>query len=161
MRKFAVVLVFSLVFALCGCGNTASVNVTQAGPYGEISISLPEGWGYEVHPADSNDSEYVLYGIHFYPENVTDGYVDISYSEAFGVCGTGLVEQYMTVAGNDVHIGTYGNNKYWAYISFSGEYKGLYATTHSVEAWWDEYGDQVLNILDTVSFQPTVGEAGR
>ncbi|MCH5276124.1 MAG: hypothetical protein J1E65_09805 [Lachnospiraceae bacterium] len=154
MRKFAEVLVFSLVFALCGCGNTPSVNVTQVGPYGEISISLPEGWSYEMYPADSGDSEYEAYGIHFYPENVTDGYVEIAYRETFGVCGTGLIQKNVEIAGNYAHMGTYDNNKYWTYISFNGEYTGLYATTYSVGSWWDEYGDQVLDILDTVSFQP-------
>lgn len=161
MKKFAIVFMLSLVFTLCGCGSTASIDVTQEGPYGEISISLPEGWSYEMHSADSDDSENVMYGIHFYPEDATEGYVDISYIEVFGVCGTGLVEQYMTVAGNSVHMGTYGNNKYWAYISFSGEYDGLYATTYSVESWWDEYGAQVLDILDTVSFQSNVDKAAQ
>lgn len=160
MKKFAMVFMLSIVLALCGCGSTPSIDVVQEGPYGEIKISLPEGWSYETYAAD-NDSEYATYGIHFYPENATDGYVDISYTDAFGVCGTGLVVQVTTLAGNSAEIGTYGNNDYWSYISFRGEYKGLVATTYDVMDWWDGYDEQVLDILDTLSFSPNVDEAAQ
>ena len=53
--------------------NTAeivSTTISQGGPYGEISLSLPGGWSYELCPMDSE--LYGMYGIKFYPTNCTN-----------------------------------------------------------------------------------------
>ena len=138
--------------------NTVVTDVTQGGPYGEISISIPDGWNYEVHYADSDGPMSGMYGICFYPEGVTEGYVELAYFDFFGVCGTGLAEEKATVAGNDAYIGTYDNHEYWDFISFRGECEGVVALTYSVGDWWGEYVDQVMDILDTLSFDQNVRE---
>lgn len=73
----------------------------------------------------------------------------------------GLIVQGTTLAGNSAEMGTCDNNDYWSYISFKGEYKGLVATTNDVMDWWDGYGEQVLDILDTISFSPSIDEAAQ
>lgn len=138
--------------------NTVVTDVTQGGPYGEISISIPDGWNYEVYSTDSDGPMSGMYGICFYPEGVTEGYVELSYFDFFGVCGTGLAEEKVTVAGNDAYIGTYDNHEYWDFISFRGECEGVVALTYSVGDWWGEYVDQVMDILDTLSFDQNVRE---
>lgn len=140
--------------------SAKAVEVVQGGPYGEISISLPLGWSYEVCPIDSDNLSAGMYGIHFYPEGVTKGYVELAYIDFFGVCGTGLAEQTVTLAGSSANIGTYDNHEYWDFISFQGECEGMVALTYSVEEWWSEYGAQVLDILDTLSFDQSVKEGG-
>lgn len=132
----------------------------QGGPYGEIAIPIPDGWNYELCPIDSDKLIYGMYGIRFKPEGVADGHVAIAYIDSFGVCGTGLKEEEEMVAGIPAYIGTYDNHEYWDYIAFKEEYKGIVALTYSVDSWWSDYSDQVMDILDMLSFDQSVREGG-
>lgn len=202
MRKFTVMLIFTVGLVLGGCGNASEVetpvtseentsemdapdiqteqvpeteavenpsentvdaattDISQGGPYGEISLSLPDGWGYELCLMDSDKLINGMYGIHFYPDDVTDGYIEISYVGSFGVCGMGLAEESATVADQPANIGTFDNHEYWDFIAFHGEYEGMVAFTYYVDDWWGEYGDQALDILDTLSYDQSVKEGG-
>lgn len=140
--------------------DVVNTDISQGGPYGEISISLPDGWSYELCPMDSDSLINGMYGIHFYPDDVTDGYIGISYVGSFGVCGMGLAEESATVAGQPANIGTFDNHEYWDFIAFHGEYEGMVAFTYYVDDWWSEYGDQALDILDTLSYDQSVKEGG-
>lgn len=130
--------------------------VVQGGPFGEISIALPEGWSYEACPMDSDNLMSGMYGIQFHPEGVEEGYIAIVYIDFFGVCGTGLSLEHTQIAGQPVSIGTYDNHTYWDYVSFGEGYEGIVALTYWVEDWWSEYGEQALEILDTLSFARNV-----
>lgn len=132
----------------------------QGGPYGELSILIPAGWECETYLTDSSDQGNGLYGIRFYPESVNNGYIEIAYIDFFGVCGTGLEEKTVTVAGNSANIGTYDGHEYWDFISFGDQYEGIVALTYSVDDWWSGYEDQVMDILDTVSFDKNIKEGG-
>lgn len=138
--------------------ETAGVSAEQGGPYGRISISLPEGWRFVACPVDSDDSFYGLYGLQFYPEGVEEGYVRVMYVEGFGVCGVGLVEEMATVAGRSAYVGTFDDHGYWDFIAFNEDYDGIVAMTYLVDDWWDEYGDQVLDIIDTLVFDQSERE---
>lgn len=142
-------------------GETAS----QGGPYGRISISVPEGWAYEKwsYGEDSLDSGRPMngdYGILFYPEGVEEGYIEVSYAGFFGVCGTGLKSEERTIAGKKASVGTYDDGEHWDFITFQEEYEGVVAMTFSVDSWWKEYDGQVFDILDTLSFSPKEREGG-
>lgn len=137
-----------------------ATQAVQGGPYGELSILIPAGWECETYLMDSNDRGNGLYGIHFYPENVNNGYIEIAYIDSFGVCGTGLEEKTVTVAGNSANIGTYDGHEYWDFISFGDQYEGIVALTYFVDDWWSGYEDQVMDILDTVSFDKNIKEGG-
>lgn len=140
--------------------NEEYTDITQGGPYGKISISLPSGWDYELCPVDSDKLLATMYGIHFYPKDATEGYIEIAYEDSFGVCGTGLEEEPATIAENPANIGTYDNNAYWDFIAFKGEYEGIFALTYFVDGWWSEYGSQVMDILETLSFDRDDKEGG-
>lgn len=140
--------------------NKEAVLAVQDGPYGQLSLSLPEGWNYEACPVDSDSLINGLYGIHFYPEGVTEGYIELAYVDFFGVCGTGLSTEETVIAGSKASIGTYDGHEYWDYISFQGECEGVVALTNSVDGWWSQYGSQALEILDTLSFDTAVKEGG-
>ena len=199
MKKFTVMLIFTVGLVLSGCGDASkteisviqgedtpeteisvvqtekasetgetdnspesatSTVISQGGPYGEISISLPDGWGYELCPIDSDNLMSGMYGIHFYPADVSGGFIEIAYMDFFGVCGTGLAEESTTVAGQPANIGTYDYHEYWDFIAFQGEYESMVALTYSVGDWWTEYGDQALDILNTLSYDQSVKEGG-
>ena len=134
--------------------------VVQGGPYGEISITVPEGWKFKTCPMDSDDLTYGMYGIHFYPDGVKEGFIELAYVDSFGVCGTGLETESITIAGDTANMGTYDYHEYWDFISFGEKHKGVVAQTYLVKDWWGEYGDQVLDILETLSFEPDVKEGG-
>ncbi len=138
----------------------ADTLVSQGGPYGKITLSIPDGWRHETCPIDSEQVDYGLYGVRFYPEDATDGYIAVNYIDSFGVCGTGLEEKKSSIAGQPVNIGTYDNNVYWNFIAFHDDYDGVVALTYSVDHWWETYSDQVMDILNTLSFDSTTKEGG-
>ncbi|MDE7283472.1 MAG: hypothetical protein K2N85_07820 [Lachnospiraceae bacterium] len=141
--------------------NAVSPSITEAiqgGPYGRISVSLPDGWSYEACPIDSDALINGMYGIHLYPEGKTNGYIELAYVEFFGVCGTGLETEKATIAGDSANVGTYDNHEYWDFISFKGENEGIVALTYCVDDWWSEYGNQTLDILDTLSYDKDIKE---
>ena len=141
--------------------DTTVTDVVQGGPYGEISISMPNGWSYELYSVDSEElTSSGMYGIHFFPEGVTQGYIELVYMDFFGVCGTGLTQEEATIAGKNAIIGTYDNHEYWDYVSFTDKNSNIVAFTFFVDDWWSAYGDQALEILDTLSFDPDVREGG-
>ena len=136
------------------------IRVVQGGPYGDISITLPESWSYEAYPMDSDELMTGIYGIHFHPEGVEEGYIALVYIEFFGVCGTGLSLEHTEIAGQPVSIGTYDDHIYWDYVSFGEGYEGIVALTYRVEDWWEEYGSQALEILDSLTFVRDIKESG-
>lgn len=141
--------------------DITDTDVVQGGPYGEISISIPIGWSYELCSIDSEElTSSGMYGIHFFPEGATQGYIELVYMDFFGVCGTGLAVKNATIAGKNASIGTYDDHEYWDYISFTEQNSGIVALTYFVDDWWSEYGDQTLDILDTLSFDPDIREGG-
>ncbi len=140
--------------------STIATKIEQGGPYGKLSLSIPTGWCYEIYPMDSEKLSYGLYGIQFFPENITEGYITLAYIDDFGVCGTGLAEETRTIAGKPANIGTYDNHNYWDFITFRDDYTGVVALTYAVENWWENYSEQVLEILNTLTFDTSVKEGG-
>ena len=138
--------------------ETKGTTVTQPGPYGSITLTIPDGWEYHECSAGDDALFGSSYGIQICPVG-QKGCVEIGYSDAFGVCGTGLEEKYETVAGADANIGYYDGSKIWSYVVFRGDNEKIVAETWDVDAWWNldatnllTYGDQVMQILDTLQY---------
>ena len=138
--------------------NTAvQTNVTLPGPFGEMKLTLLDGWKYELCEIDSKAAEEKgegRYGICFYPKNASKGMVYVSYLTPFGVCGTGLDEESIQLAGETADKGTYDNEPYWSYIHFQGDKKDLVAQTYDESTWTSEELKQAETILDTVEWNP-------
>lgn len=138
--------------------ETKGTTVTQPGPYGSITLTIPDGWEYHECSAGDDALFGSSYGIQICPVG-QKGCVEIGYSDAFGVCGTGLEEKHETVAGADANIGYYDGSKIWSYVVFRGDNEKIVAETWGVDAWWNldatnllTYGDQVMQILDTLQY---------
>ena len=138
--------------------ETKGTTVTQPGPYGSITLTIPDGWEYHECFAGDDALFGSSYGIQICPVG-QKGCVEIGYSDAFGVCGTGLEEKHETVAGADANIGYYDGSKIWSYVVFRGDNEKIVAETWDVDAWWNldatnllTYGDQVMQILDTLQY---------
>ena len=138
--------------------ETKGTTVTQPGPYGSITLTIPDGWKYHECSAGDDALFGSSYGIQICPVG-QKGCVEIGYCDAFGVCGTGLEEKHETVAGADANIGYYDGSKIWSYVVFRGDNEKIVAETWDVDAWWNldatnllTYGDQVMQILDTLQY---------
>ena len=145
---------------MAGSPGAAGTTVTQGGPFGAISLTVPEGWKYELCPMDSDSLLIGDYGICFSPEDADIGFVEIAYIQSFGVCGTGLSQEEVTVAGHPAWKGTYDGHAYWDFIGFKEPMRDVVAQTCSVEGWWEENEDAVMEILETFTFDPDVREGG-
>ena len=128
------------------------------GPYGRISVSLPDGWVYQPYSVNSEHSNSGSYGMWFRPEKEDTGYIDLSYMQMFGVCGTGLEQETMIIAGDEAWIGTYDNHAMWDFINFQGINEGVTAQNVMAEEWSDEEQGTALDILDTLIFEPEQAE---
>lgn len=165
MKKFRLIcLLVGVVALLCSCKEKekevpvksneleGASYVSQGGPYGKLTVAVPKGWDYKLCPVDSDELISGMYGIHVFPEGITDGYIEIKYDESFGVCGTELRYERANLAGIDVKIGTYGSHKYWSHIAFDGELDNIVAVTYGCEKWWDKEADLSLAIIDSIKF---------
>lgn len=132
-------------------GQDKGVVAQQEGSAGMLQVTLPEGWTYDTCPEGSDQLVVGDYGIHFYPEDASEGFIELCYVDFFGVCGTGLDQEKVTLAGDEAYIGTYDHGDNWDFVSFHGTNEGIVALTYAVEGWWPEYGEQALEILETVS----------
>lgn len=129
--------------------------VSIAGPYGSIQITMPEEWKYEICPVDDEKLIYGDYGVHIYPEDAAEGFVEIVYKSFFGVCGTGLREEEKTIADDTAFIGYYDDSDIWSFVVFEGRNKHIVAQTYQTDGWWDERQEEVMEILDTLVYDAT------
>lgn len=124
------------------------------GPYGEISLNLPNGWSCQICPPEDEELPFGLYGIRLRPDTQETGWLDLVYTENFGVCGTGLSTEHRTIAGDDAEIGTYDEHNYWDYIAFAGINDGIVAQSDA--EWMSDVKDEAMEILDTMRFDPNI-----
>lgn len=131
--------------------------ISQTGAYGMISLTVPEQWGYKTCAVDETGlSMGGDYGILIYPKDNGEngGHIEIAYSSFFGVCGTGLETQELTLGGDKADAGYYDGSKIWDYVCYKGKNEGVVAYTYDVDKWWDECGDDAMEILNTLEFEP-------
>ena len=129
-------LVLALLFLLpAGCGTrTASAaqptpapaeTVTASGTAGTLRVQVPDGWKYELCPAGSLTVSDQAFGVKIWPDSGSDSCVQLYWSDSFGVCGTGLKEETLTLAGDSVSAGYYDGGKNWTFLSFQGKNSGI------------------------------------
>ncbi|MBQ7564029.1 MAG: hypothetical protein IJT16_08570 [Lachnospiraceae bacterium] len=126
--------------------------IAVTGPYGEISLNLPNGWTYQICPPGDEALPIGLYGMRLRPDTQESGWLDLVYTDSFGVCGTGLSTEHRTIAGDDAEIGTYDEHDHWDYVAFEGRNDGIIAQTGA--EWISDVKEESLEILDTMCFDP-------
>lgn len=120
--------------------------VREGGQFSNITLTVPYDWEYETVRGENS----IDYCIEFWPKGQTDGRLQVWYYNAFGVCGTGLESEKITVAGYEASKGTYDNKKLWDFISLIGTPGKYVVMNQGAEAWWDEYGDEAMQILESM-----------
>ncbi len=147
-------------YTVYGGGMPGMDTASAGGPYGQISVYIPDNWTVEAAPAGSDKMMYGLYGLILKPEEARSGQIELFCIENFGVCGTGLSEEKMTLAGYTANVGTYDNHSHWDFIVFKNDGPQIVAQHTDCASWTDEMWDEALAILDTVKFDESVtGEA--
>ncbi len=169
MKRIAVISLITAL-ALAGCANvnvTIKKNSAQAenrqsviGPYGQLSIDLPDDWECKTCPMDNDEMSYGYYGFTIHPKDVDEGIVAIFCANRFGVCGTELKQEETEIAGKPARIGTYGDHERWDFIVIGEEDPQIVATGGACDSWTDDQWNTVMTIIESVDFDPTITEGG-
>lgn len=130
-------------------GRNATENYTVASHskgFANISVTLMDGWEYDiVDETDTNE-----FAINIYPAGQSENKLRIAYLNGFGVCGTGLAQEQIMLGRYEAWMGTYDNRSVWDFISLQG-LPGDYAILNEGgEKWWEEYGEEAMQILATL-----------
>lgn len=116
-----------------------------------LSLIIPEGWEYATHETATPTSDLAYpFFIEIWPENETQGSLLFVYDEKFGVCGTGLTSEEVILGGHTGSMGTYDNNSVFSFIVFDREFVIL---NTDADKWWNEYGAEAMEILDTLEYR--------
>lgn len=114
-----------------------------------IFLSLPEDWEY-TETGNEPDSETNRSGISFYHSSDPENNITIEFTDAFGVCGTGLRTQDITINNYTASMGIYDSCPTFSYIVFENT-PGFYVIYNNADApWWQKYEDDVRAIFSTL-----------
>ncbi|MBP3579940.1 MAG: hypothetical protein J6K12_01695, partial [Clostridia bacterium] len=114
--------------------------------YANISLTLKEGWEYDI--VDEPDTKE--FAVNIYPAGQKENKLRIAYFDFFGVCGTGLKQEEIKLGKYDAWMGTYDNNKVWDFISIKDTFGDYAILNEGGKHWWSEYGDEAMQILETL-----------
>ena len=117
--------------------------------YANMKLELPAGWTYEIREYAEGEMSF---GIDFWPETASEGKLRLDYyPDLFGVCGTGLKEEQIRLSnGYRAFQGTYDDRPVWDFISIRDLPGSYVVTTENVDGWWDTYGQQAMDIIDSM-----------
>lgn len=109
-----------------------------------ISVPVAEGWEYAIAERSPGCQSW---GIDFRPEG-QDGWVQLRYWEFFGVCGTGLKSEDISLTnGMSGSVGTYDGAEVWDFIRFVAGDGSFVLTNRGAGDWLSGRNEEVLNML--------------
>lgn len=126
--------------------------VSVGGSNGEISVVIPEGWTAEASTVDDQKLTYGSYGLILKPNSADEGRIELFCSDDFGVCGTGLTQEEVQLAGFTAHVGTYDEHEHWDFITFGDGKPQIVAQSIGCDSWISYMWDEAYTILDTLKF---------
>lgn len=132
-----------------------ATEVSLKGPYGTLTLQLPEEWNYEIQTEEQD----TVYGISFYRGEDKENEVLVKYEKDYPgeTCGTGLEEKKIRLAGEKALEESRDGfaSGIWEEIVFLGEKSDIHIINPCGEsAWWKENEKQVMQILDTLQYDP-------
>ncbi len=107
-----------------GSAVVVGEEVSVGGPYGRISLRVPNTWDWDTSKVDEGKLEsatHRAYGIIVKPKGAAQGQMEIYCGVEFGLCGTGLVRSKAALAGMDAWVEVYDGQKHWDYVVFEGD----------------------------------------
>lgn len=137
-------------------GHAAEVT----GPYGRLSILIPDTWTAEPAPMDSGKLMDGLYGLILKPTDAPADHLELYCTDSFGVCGTGLSEETRDLAGCAAVIGTFDDHAHWDFVAFPKDGAQIVARHTGGSSWTAAIWNETMAILDSVQFDTGVAEGG-
>ncbi|MBQ6426349.1 MAG: hypothetical protein IJJ92_06110 [Clostridia bacterium] len=121
----------------------------QCPPSYGVTFRLPADWTCEVIQSDDEPTSDLVVSIKPKQAN-SEGAISISHMTGFGVCGTGLVQKEMEFNGHPARQGFYDGNALWSFIALEDPKDCV--IMNSAENWYEEYEEEINQILSTVEF---------
>lgn len=110
---------------------------------GAISLDIPSDWDYELI-AGTDDAVYICCG------TAGEMALRVGFDPAFGVCGTGLREETINIAGMTARAGYYDGRDQWSFAVFAELEPTYVIINEGSESWWSAYGDTARSVLDSI-----------
>lgn len=114
----------------------------ESGDFSNITLSLPYNWDFETERTDDRN-----YAVYIWPKERKRGKLKIMVTEQFGVCGTGLTEEIITLGEYKACKGAYKDS--WDFISYLDTPCSYVVLNEDADEWWNEYGEEAMLILST------------
>ncbi len=161
MKKIILnLLVLVSVFFLVGCreerGGSGDIedektvshqSVSYIRGEGSIRFELPVTWRYAV----VDEEEGTGFAIEIWPETQSSGKLSLKYcDDGFGVCGTELKAEKITIGQYEAEKGVYVGSNFWNYISLMGVPRSYVIINEGAESWRQEEKDEAMRILSTI-----------
>ena len=108
---------------------------------GAITVTIPPDWEWARMDSDGDWGDHIALS---HGEN----HLVIGYYHNFAVCGTGLDQQTVTIAGMEARVGTYDDKSMWDFIVFPGDWVAL---NESGENWTEEEKSEIISILESMT----------
>lgn len=108
---------------------------------GAITVTIPPDWEWARMDSDGDWGDHIAL---CHGEN----HLVIGYHPSFAVCGTGLDQQTVTIAGMEARVGTYDDKSMWDFIVFPGD---MVALNESGENWTEEEKSEIISILESMT----------
>lgn len=129
--------------------NPEKVNITAENA--SISLLIPENWKYTATKTE-NDGFDIKNGIEIslFHKSDPENNITIEFTDAFGVCGTGLRTEDIKINNYTASMGIYDSCPTFSYIVFENT-PGFYVIYNNADAlWWQKYEDDVRAIFSTL-----------
>lgn len=114
--------------------------------YANISLDIPKGWEYDIKDIENSEE----FCISFWNIEQEDNKIEVWYKNGFGVCGTGLIEEDITIGDYKAYKGTYNDKVAWDFIAFVGAPGQYVIINDNTDTWYKEYADEIMQILETI-----------
>ena len=110
---------------------------------GSITVTIPPDWEWAKLDINGDWGDHVALS---HGEN----HLIIGYYPNFAVCGTGLEQRTVTLAGMEARVGTYDGKNMWDFIVFPGDYVVL---NESGENWTEDERTVIISILESLEIK--------
>ena len=110
---------------------------------GSITVTIPPDWEWAKLDINGDWGDHVALS---HGEN----HLIIGYYPNFAVCGTGLEQKTIAIAGMEARVGTYDGKNMWDFIVFPGNYVVL---NESGENWMEDEKSAIISILESLEIK--------
>ena len=143
-------LILSCTILSCTADEPPALTQTAAweGTNASIVLSLPEDWSWNLFP-ESEEDAHLGDGIRFYPDNDPTAFTVVRFDDGFGVCGTGLKTEAITLAGGPQITSYAWDGGIPSLYRFEGTPGTYLADLQMDREQRGRYFDTVMQILDS------------